>query len=298
MRSILAQLRTDKYLIPIAFFCIYFIWGSTYLATKWAFVSFPPFAMTGVRLLLAGLIMLVFTQQHLRKTPNKQIKNAAVIGMLILGVGAGGSMWAVQFLDTGLASLIVGGEPLVLTLLTWAIIGIRPSAYKWVGLLLGSVGMYLLVSQDSLQGNVEAVWGVLALFLAIVSWAFGAIYINKWKMPDSKPFSAAIQMMSGGGLLLLISLLTQEDCSMIGQRFTWLAFFSWLYLLLFGSIIAYSAFNYLLLKVDPRKVATCGYVNPIIALLLGWYFNHEIISTQSLSAAAILILGVFFINRD
>lgn len=292
------KLRTDEYLIPIAFFCIYFIWGSTYLATKWAFLSFPPFAMTALRLAGAGVIMMAFNLPALSGVTKEEIKNAVLIGLLILGFGAGGSMWAVQFLDTGLASLVVGSEPLVLVLMTWLLVGIRPSVRKWIGIALGSLGMYILISQHTIQTSDEAWLGLVALAIAILAWALGAIYINKLKMPESKPLSAGIQMLSAGVLLFIVSLSVQEDWASIPVLFQWKAFFSWLYLMLFGSIIAYSAFNYLLLKVDPRRVSTCTYVNPIIALFLGWSLNNEIITTQSILASAVLISGVVFINSE
>ncbi|WP_264793003.1 EamA family transporter [Aureispira anguillae] len=294
----LSDLRSDRYLIPISFFCIYFIWGSTYLATDWAFESFPPFFMTAIRLLMAGGLLLSVSYKGYKTATSKQIRNAAFFGFLILGIGSGGAMWSVLYLDTGMASLIVGCEPLVLVVFSWLLIGQRASMQKMLGVALGMVGMYILVSQDAITTSPDAYKGIIAVSVAIMGWTLGAIYMKGSDLPTSKIANTAIQMLTAGFVLLLVSLVLQEDIASIANRFTWKAFWSLLYLMFFGSIIAYTAFNYLLIKEDPRKVATATYINPIIALLLGWYFNNEVITSQSLCAATILILGVVFIIRD
>lgn len=294
----LNALKADRYLIPISFFCIYFIWGSTYLATDWAFESFPPFFMTAVRLLAAGLLLLSISFKGYKEATRKQISNAAFFGVLILAIGSGGAMWSVLYLDTGMASLMIGAEPLVLVILSWILVGQRASIQKMLGVLLGMVGMYILISQETITTSPEAYKGIIAISIAILGWTIGAIYVKSSDLPASKIANTAIQMLAGGGVLMLVSILVQEDIASIADRFTWTAFFSLLYLMFFGSIIAYTAFNYLLLKEDPRKVATATYINPIIALILGWYFNNEVITIQSLLAATILILGVVFIIKD
>ncbi|WMX17346.1 MULTISPECIES: EamA family transporter [unclassified Aureispira] len=294
----LEKLRSDRYLIPIAYFCIYFIWGSTYLATDWAFQSFPPFFMTAIRFITAGLILLSISYQGVKTATVKQLKNAAFFGILILGIGSGGTMWSVLYLDTGMASLIVGCEPLLLVLLSWLLVGQRASFQKLLGVGLGMIGMYILVSQETITTNPDAYKGIIAISIAIVSWTIGSIYIKQMDMPESKVANTAIQMLAAGFVLFMVSTVLQEDLTTIPARFTWKSFFSLLYLLFFGSIIAYSAFNYLLLKDDPRKVATVTYINPIIALALGAYLNDEVITTQSAWAATILILGVVFIIRE
>lgn len=294
----LETLRSDRYLIPTAYLCIYFIWGSTYLATAWAFQAFPPFFMTAIRFITAGLILLSISYKGVRKATKKQVKNAAFFGLLILGIGSGGTMWSVLYLDTGMASLLVGCEPLLLVLLSWILVGQRASFQKLFGVGLGMIGMYVLVSQETISTSPDAYKGIIAISISIVSWTIGSIYIKGIDMPVSKVANTSIQMLAAGFSLLIVSTLLQEDLSTIPARFTWKAFFSLLYLLFFGSIIAYSAFNYLLIKDDPRKVATVTYINPIIALALGAYLNNEVITSQSAWAATILILGVVFIIRE
>ncbi len=294
----LQKLQSERYLIPISFFCIYFIWGSTYLATDWAFEAFPPFFMTGIRLVTAGLLMLSFSYKHLKNTSLKQLKNSAFFGLLILAIGSGASMWSVLYLDTGIASLMIGCEPLVLVLFLWALMGQKPSLQKMIGVAFGMVGMYILLSQQTFTTSPDAWKGILAVVISMLGWTVGSIYIKGSDVPQSKILNTAVQMLTGGIILVIVSFIANEDIASIPQRFTWNAFFCLIYLMIFGSIIAYSAFNYLLMKEDPRKVATVTYVNPIIAMFLGWYFNNEMISTQSFLAAAVLIAGVVFIIKD
>ena len=295
---LLAKLQSDRYLIPIAFVCIYFIWGSTYLATDWAFEAFPPFYMTGIRLLLAGFFLLLFSYKEFKKTSWTQLQNSAIFGLLILAIGSGGSMWSVLYLDTGIASLLIGAEPLVLVLLLWLLKGSKPSWQKTIGVVIGIVGMFVLLNQQHFSLETDAWKGILAISIAIVGWTIGSIYIKDANVPKSKLLNTAVQMITAGLILLGVAVLVQEDISTVQSTFSWTAFLSFVYLLFFGSVIAYTAFNYLLMKQDPRKVATVTYVNPIIALILGWYFNNELISIQSLVAAAILILGVVFIIAE
>lgn len=293
----LETLRSDRYLMPISYLCIYFIWGSTYLATDWAFQAFPPFFMTGVRFIAAGLILLAFNYRGVKKATKEQVRTAALFGMLILGIGSGGAMWSVLHLDTGMAALIVGCEPLLLVVLSWVLVGQRASYQKLFGVALGMLGMYVLINQETITTSPSAYKGIIAISIAIICWTVGSIYIKRANMPESKGANASIQLFGAGILLLLVSLILQEDLSTIPARITWKAFFSLLYLLFFGSVIAYSAFNYLLIKDDPRRVATVTYINPIIALALGAYLNEEEITNQSACAAGILILGVLFIIR-
>lgn len=253
--------------------------------------------MIAIRFLGAGLLLLAGSYPAYANTSTQQIRNALLQGVLILGIGSGASMWAIQYLDSGIASLIVGCEPLVLVFFLWFFMNQRPSWQKLFGVALGMLGMYILFSQKTISSKPEAYKGILAIAIAIIGWSFGAIHIKKSDAPPSKVLHTAIQMLGSSIFLLVVSFMVQEDLNTVPARFTWLAFGCFLYLMIFGSLIAYSAFNYLLIKEDPSKVATATYINPIIALFLGWYLNDEILSHQALLAAAVLILGVVFIIR-
>lgn len=298
LKQPLLSLGSERWRIRLAFFCIYFIWGSTYLATDWALQAFPPFLMTGVRLLVAGALLLAVSYPAFAKTSAQQLKNSVLQGILILGLGTGGTMWSINYLDSGIASLIVGCEPLILVFFVWYFLEQRPSWQKLFGVALGILGMYILFSQQSFTTQPDAYKGVAAIGIAMVGWSLGTIHIKKNEVPASKVFHTTLQMLSSGVFLILVGFLVQEDLTTIPERFTWLALGSFLYLMFFGSIIAYSAFNYLLIKEDPSKVATATYINPIIALFLGWSLNDEFISGQALLAATVLIFGVVFIIRS
>lgn len=293
----LEKLRSDRYLIPICFFCIYFIWGSTYLATDWALDSFPPFFMTGMRLLTAGVLVGLMTFRNRGETSKKQLFNSFWLGILFLGIGSGGSMWAILYIDSGMTSLLISSEPLLLVFFIWLILGERPTIQKLLGVGVGMLGMYVLISQDAINTTPDTYKGVIAVFIAITAWSIGSVYVKIVDLPSSKLFNTAIQMLSGGTFLVLVSFFSQEDLSQISTKITWVSTLCLLYLIFFGSIIAFSAFNYLLIKEDPSKVATVAYVNPVIALFLGWSINNEVISFQALIAAALLLTGVIFIIR-
>lgn len=285
----------ESTLIILSFFCIYFIWGSTYLATAWVFDMFPPFLMLGLRMTAAGLLLLFFSYKGLKGLTWKQVLNAAYFGILILGIGTGCCMWAIQFMDSGLVALIVGAQPLALVLMGWLLLKNRPSVWRMLGVLLGMLGMFVLIQQDKIQTDPGAYKGIIAVSVSILAWSFSALYIKKADMPKSKLTSAALQMLAAGGVLLLVSWGFQEPISQLSTQFSWLSIACLGYLIVFGSIVAYSAYNYLLMVEDPNKVATTTYVNPVIALFLGWCFNNEQLSLQALIAATVLIIGVVFI---
>lgn len=286
----------EKTLIIAAFAAIYLIWGGTYILNHWALASFPPFLLAGSRFLVAGLILGVFFLPSLRSISRKQLFNATWVGILLLGIGTGAITYALQFIDTGLAALVVAFEPLVVVLLMWLVLSQRPSFMALTGCAVGIVGIYVLVSQNSIMTDGDTLFGMSLITISLLSWAIGSVYITKLSLPAPKGLSAAVQMVASGLFLLLVSLIFQEDPSKLSHSFEWRAIMAWTVLVFFGSIITYSAFNYLLIKSSPDKVATTTYVNPIVALLLGWGLNNEQISNQSILAAIILLAGVFFIS--
>jgi drug/metabolite transporter (DMT)-like permease len=150
--------------------------------------------------------------------------------------------------------------------MAWVLLGQKPSIIKIIGVALGMLGMYVLVSQENIKTSPDAYKGLIAIAISIFGWSLGALYVKGANVPTSKVLNTAIQMLSAAVILMLVSLIAREDVGGIAVKFTWSAFASVLYLIFFGSIIAYSAFNYLLMQEDPRKVVTVTYVNPIIAV--------------------------------
>jgi drug/metabolite transporter (DMT)-like permease len=284
-------------LILLAFFAIYVIWGSTYLLNKIAVTELPAFMLAGIRFFIAGL--LLFGLAKLLGIPmaisTKQFVNTIIAGFLFLTFGNGIVVWALKFVDSGFAALVISAQPLVIILLMRFLQGKKIQAMSLVGVGLGILGIYLLVSQKAVIAQEGAFLGTILIFLCMISWAYGSLFVGKAELPLHYLVNTGYQMLSGGISMMLISLAIGEQWS---SPLSWSvqALWSMVLLILFGSVVAFTSFNFLLREVSPEKVATSTYVNPVIAMLLGWYFLGETITLQSVVAAIILLTGVYFIN--
>ena len=284
-------------LVLAAFAIIYIVWGSTYLANWYAIHEIPPFLMSGSRFLVAGALLLLAGLIIEKQLPTRiQLKNAAWVGFLLLAAGTGLLVWSEQFISSGMVALMTALQPLLVVLLMWMMKGKRPGLQTILGTALGMVGMVFLVGQDQFVSDTASLFGIAAIFLAILSWGYASIKVAEMDLPRSRLLSAGLQMLFGGFMLVVFSVLTGEAGSFDLAALSARGFWSWIYLIVFGSILAFSAFNYLLVKSTPEKVATANYVNPVVALLLGWGLNDELITNQSLIAAAFMLTGVVFIN--
>jgi len=248
-----------------------------------------------------GASLIVFLILFLFKLPKqitkKQAINSIIGGTLFLGLGNGGVAFALQYVDSGYTALLIAAQPLILLIMMWINDRKPLPLASWIGVFLGIAGIFLLVSQNELV-NREGQWlGMVIIFFCLLSWGIGSIFVSRADLP--KPFlNSAIQMFTGGVITGAISLTiegTSFDLSTVDTN-TWLSLG---FLMFFGSVLAFTAFNYLLTSdVSPEKVATSTYVNPIIALFLGWYFREELVTAQSIIAAVILLSGVYFINTN
>ncbi|WP_299391038.1 EamA family transporter [uncultured Gelidibacter sp.] len=284
-------------LIILAFFSIYVIWGSTYLLNKIAVTELPPFMLASMRFITAGV--LIFIIAKLMGKPlaitKRQLINTAIAGFLFLTFGNGIVVWALKYVDSGFAALEISAQPLVVLILMRVFQGKKIKAMSVLGVILGIIGIYLLVSQNEVVSKEGSVLGMIMIFVCMVSWATGSLFVGKADLPSNYFVNTGYQMLMGGVMLLVLSLLFGESWSsphVWSEKVQW----SMLLLVVFGSIVAFTSFNFLLKRVSPEKVATSTYVNPIIALLLGWYFLNEVITTQSIIAAIVLLTGVYFIN--
>ncbi len=284
-------------LVVLAFFSIYVIWGSTYLLNKIAVTELAPFMLASIRFITAGLLIFILCRilKISLAITRKQLVNTVITGFLFLTFGNGMVVWALRFVDSGFAALLISAQPLVVLILMRIIDGKKIQPMSVVGIVLGIIGMYLLVSQKQVINQENSILGMAMVFLALFSWAYGSLFVGRANLPANYFVNTGYQMISGGILLLIASLIFGEP---------WSAPTDWssrtqlamVLLIIFGSIVAFTSFNYLLKVVSPEKVATSTYVNPIIALLLGWYFLNEQITMQSIIAAAVLLTGVYFIN--
>lgn len=284
-------------LIIFAFFAIYFIWGSTYLLNKIAVTELPPFMLAAIRFITAGVLIMIvckFLKISLSIT-RKQLLNNIIAGFLFLTFGNGVVVWALKYVDSGFAALEISAQPLVVLLLMRVINGKKIQPMSMVGVVLGIIGIYLLVSQKQIINQENSITGMVMIFLCMLCWAYGSLFLAKANLPSNHLVNTGYQMFTGGIMLLIASIFFQETWS-LPTMWSTPTIYSMLLLITFGSIVAFTSFNYLLKVVSPEKVATSTYVNPIIALALGWYFLNEQITTQSIIAAVVLLTGVYFIN--
>ena len=284
-------------LIVLAFFSIYFIWGSTYLLNKIVVSEVAPFFLAGIRFASAGVLIFIIAKflKISLKASKKQILNSAFAGFLFLVYGNGVFVWALKYVDSGFAALIAATQPLFVIFLMRILHGSKIKTKSIVGVVFGFIGMYLLVSQDTLSLNKDSIIGILMIFSCVLSWSYGSIFVSKSDLPKNFFVATGYQMLFASLLLTLLSLVFNETWLMPTQ-WSLNAKGSMLLLIVFGGVVAFTAFNYLLKEVSTEKVSTSAYVNPVIALFLGWYVLDEQITMQSIVAALTLLTGVYFIN--
>ncbi|MCF7568600.1 EamA family transporter [Sabulilitoribacter arenilitoris] len=284
-------------LIVLAFFAIYVIWGSTYLLNKIAVSHLPPFFLASARFLVSSIIIFLIAKslKVSLKISKKQFLNATIAGFLFLTLGNGLAVFALKYVDSGFTALEISAQPLVVLIIMRILYGKRITIMPYIGVILGFIGVFLLVSQKQIISQEGQVLGVILIFVCMLSWAYASIFVGKADLPTNSFLNTAYQMLTGGIMLGVVSLILNEQWSLPN---VWKVHVKWsmLGLILFGSIVAFTAFNYLLKEVSPEKVATSTYVNPIIALILGWWVLNEQITTQSVIAAIVLLTGVYFIN--
>ncbi len=290
----------DRKLLPLiiaAFFAIYVIWGSTYLLNKIAVAELPPFLLAGIRFTTAGIIVFLITSLMGKslKITLKQLVNSVLAGFLFLSFGNGVVVWALKYVDSNFAALEISAQPLIVLLMMWILQGKTIKPMSLVGVLLGIIGIYLLINQDIVIEQENAWLGIGLIFLAMLAWGYGSLFVQGADFPSNYFVNTGYQMLTGGVMLGIISLAFGEPWT---NPVEWQPQTHWAMLLLviFGSIVAFTSFNFLLKNVSPEKVATNTYVNPIVAMILGAYFLKESITTQSVIAALILLTGVYFIN--
>ncbi|MFD2785016.1 EamA family transporter [Hymenobacter rubripertinctus] len=283
--------------ILLAFASLYIIWGSTYLGIRFAIDSIPPLLMAGTRYALAGLLLYGFMRWRGEPAPTRQgWLTAFIIGTCLLGFGNGGVTLGEQYLPTGLTALLVATVPMFLAVLGWwSGISQRPRPLVAVGLAIGLGGVYLLArtpgaSHVAKPGH-EALGMGLVLTAALV-WAIGSLY-SKNHQPAPSPFlSGGMQMLCGGLLMLLVGLLRGDATGFHFSQVTTTSWLAYIYLVTFGSIVGFTAYIWLLRVVEPALAGTYAFVNPVVAVLLGWAFLGEVPGPKMLGGAALITVAV------
>ncbi|NJM43889.1 MAG: drug/metabolite exporter YedA [Brachymonas sp.] len=287
-------------LIAAALAAVYLVWGSTYLAIRFALVSFPPFLQMGSRFVVAGVLLMIFLRLRGEKIPSFQKestlpwywRNALVIGSLMLAGGMGLVGVASQTIGSGLIATFIAVVPMLVALIGLAF-GKWPSRLEIVGMLIGFGGVIFLVQGRSFSVSTT---GLLAMFGATLTWSLGSV-LQTTELPLAPgPMGFASEMLCGGAVLLVISLA-------VGEKISWpldtRALLAWGYLVVFGSLVAFSAYLFLLANVSPALATSYAFVNPVIALVLGVWLGGEIVQKNEWLACGVILLGVlmFFAAR-
>ena len=293
---------TSRIRLLTAFALLYVIWGSTYLGIRFAIETIPPFLMAGVRFLVAGGILYAFVMLRGAPAPNRrQWIAASIIGALLLLGGNGAVVWAELRMPSGLVALLVATEPLCVVLIDWARPkGLRPRPGELIGLMLGFAGVAILVSPVALLGGglgINPLDAVVVLFAA-VSWALGSIYSRHAPVHQSAFLMTGMKMLTGGFLLLLVGTAAGEWSRLDVGAISAKSWFALAYLIVFGALIAFTAYIWLLKNTTLARASTYAYVNPVVAILLGWSLASEPMNSRVVVAAAVIVAGVVIVVRS
>jgi drug/metabolite transporter (DMT)-like permease len=301
----IAEIDTKRsvVLLIVAFAAVYVLWGSTYLAIKYVIETLPPFISAGARFLLAGATLFIvgrFSKDYEKPTLT-QWRSSAVVGTLLFLGGNGGVVIAEHHITSGLAALLVATEPFWVVLLSWLWLkGARPDWRVTLGLLIGFVGVYLLMDGGAVRAvsGTNQLFGMILVIAAGLCWATGSIYGVRAPASKSPILASGMQLLAGGSALLLAGTLMGEwtgfEISVV-SRHSW---FALAYLLVFGSLIAFTAYSWLLKNARPAMVATYAYVNPVIAVILGWAIAGESFTGRTLLGAGVIVGSVALITSQ
>ncbi len=290
---------TDKLKIKIilGFAAIYVIWGSTYLAIRLGVETIPPFLMAGVRFLIGGFLFYLYGKFKKAEKPKpKHWVTTSIVGILLLVGGNGLVSWAEEVVPSGIAALLIAMVPLWMVLFdTIHPKGNRPTVKAIGGMILGFIGVTILINPTDIGGYAEIDrFGAILIILATIFWASGSIYSKYAEIPKSLILASGMQMLVAGVVLILLSFITDELKTSTLQNITFVSWMSLLYLITFGSV-GYGAYIWLLQVVEPSKVATYAYVNPVIALFLGNFIASEPLSLWTIGSSMFILLAVFII---
>lgn len=301
MQSSLSDRRNVAVLIA-AFAAVYIFWGSTYLAIKYALETLPPFLMAGTRFAVAGAILFVIARfsKDYEKPEARHWRTSFIVGTLLLLGGNGGVVLAQQYISSSMTALLVATEPLWVVLLSWVWLRTgRPNWKVFAGLLVGFAGVWFLISGRGggfgSDGSVQLL-GYAAVVGGALSWAAGSVYGLSASTPRSSLLTAGMQMLSGSLALFVVGILRGEWSRFEPSAVSQTSVLALFYLLIFGSLIGFTAYSWLLKNAQPSIVATYAYINPVIAVLLGWSIAGESLTAQMLIGAFVIVVSVALIT--
>ena len=292
-------LLTLRLRIALAFLSIYTIWGSTYLAIRFAIETFPPFLMAAIRFLIAGGVLYAWMRLRGASRPTRANWKAAIVvgGLLLLG-GNGGVTKAEQVIPSSLAAVLITTVPIWMALLELLRKDrIVPTLHVVIGLVLGFGGVILLVGPGDLggSGGLNPLWAGVLIFAAL-SWAMGSVYSRNAPLPTTPLLGSGMEMLAGGALLLAASLISKEWAGFQPGNVSFLSLVSFIYLIVFGSLVGFSSYVWLLTKTTTARVSTYAYVNPVVAVFLGYFLAAEQLTLRTLLASSVIVVAVVVIT--
>jgi drug/metabolite transporter (DMT)-like permease len=290
--------RLNRFTVAFSFLSIYLIWGSTYLAIRYAVETIPPLYTAGLRHLMAGTILLAWCLAKRLRPTWAQVRASIIIGAFFFLIGHGTLHWAEQKVPSGLASLVIASEPI------WVFLLSAIASRQWrlnvtllAGILLGLGGVGLLMGRSALNSGPGVFAGSVAIVFGALSWSVGIVYSRRSHLSGHPLLLSALSLLAGSVQLLLVGTAVGEyrgfSLASVSLR-SWLALG---YLIVFGSVVAFTAYNWLLEHYSPTLVATHTYVNPIVAVLFGWLFAGEAVTLNVLLSAALVIGAVMLVDR-
>jgi len=291
----------SKLLVAFAFFNIYIIWGSTYLAVAYGLKGFPPFILVGLRYLTAGLLMMAWCKLKGQKLPDRKFMGKqALSGTLMLVGGTGMISWAEQYISSGQAAMLVATEPLIFLLLDrkrWA----EYFSNKFIigGLIIGFTGIFLFlklgVAETNTSSSMATIASIVVLFSAVL-WVFGSLITKDSKGESSTVMNASIQLLAAGIGCTIIAFCKSEQ---VGFSFGKVGLEAWgglIFLIIMGSLVAYLSFVWLITIKPPAIISTHTYVNPVVAVLLGWLLINEQVNTAQVISLIVILAGILLVN--
>jgi drug/metabolite transporter (DMT)-like permease len=292
------QLHSPLILVVLCFLAIHLVWGSTYLAIRFAVETIPPFIAVGVRQFTAGSLLLLWCLLKGERPTWKQWRASAIIGVFFFLIGHGTVHWAERVVPSGLCAVIIASEPI------WVFLSSAVAERKWrmnatlfTGLVLGLVGVGLLFQGETPRSAPGVLIAAVAVLLGAISWSIGIVYSRRSHLSGNPVLLSAMSLISGGAMLLTASALFGEwgrvSWAAISPRSLW----ALAYLIVFGSIVAFTAYNWLLERYSPTLVATHTYVNPVVAVWLGWWLAGEKVTLSMGLAAAMILAAILLVER-
>jgi drug/metabolite transporter (DMT)-like permease len=291
--------------ITLAFAVIYIVWGTTFLAIRFALETIPPFMMAGLRFTVAGVLLFAWVYfRNPVKIKLRHLKLPAITGLLMIFIGHGSLAWAEQFISSGFAALLCSVIPVWMVVLSWVQSRTnKPDKLTVAGIILGITGVALLTvtgNQFSISttiGSGMIIFNILQLLLSGIIWSYASIKSREFSKELPLLYSVSVQILSGGTALLLLGIFRGEAAELSATSISFISIASMVYLVLFGTIVAYSSYVWLLKASTPAKVGTYAFFNPLIAVFLGWLIIDEPVTTVMIIGAAGILVSVLLINK-